>query len=153
MPKLDIFCNIEKNVEIDDYIAVRGTNTFLLSDDNENIIARYTGKVLWAGGGSPFPTPPGGYWLARFVKDHKKFGDCFCVESDRECDIFIHQAKQLSYGCFIVNYDSDGYDFYKKLLVMKNNLLVRQNDVQDSRSAQEKEDNPIDYDSMLEELK
>lgn len=140
-------CEIKKNVKVDNYTAVEGINILELFDGDE-IVDTFTSQVLWCGSGSPFPTPPGGPWATKYMKDHSRFGKCFFVYSDMESEIFIHFAAKKSYGCFIINPSERGKEFMANLIENRDGLKVIHNDVIDSRTQLAKDANPIDYDKI-----
>ena len=142
---LRALCEIERNVRVDDYTAVEGTNTLTLIDDQGDIVDSNVSSVLWCGKGSPFPTPPGGPWKADYIPNHSRFGKCFFVHSDRESEIFVHFAQKKSYGCFIVNPYQSGIAFMEELIKHRDGLKVVQLPPIDSRSDAAKAANPIDY--------
>lgn len=142
---LQCLCEITRNVRVDDYIAVEGTNTLTLIDDRGDIVDSNVSSVLWCGKGSPFPTPPGGPWKADYIHNHGRFGECFYVRSDREGEIFVHFAQKKSYGCLIINPTPAGTAFMEKLIAHRAGLQVVQLPPIDSRSDEAKAANPIDY--------
>lgn len=146
MNKLEVLSVIDDNVPYEDYIATTGFNELRLTVDGQEI-AICTHDVLWCGSGSPWPTPPGGPWSVQYISVHPKFGECFKVNSDREGDIFIHFAKKLSYGCFILPPNAEGRNFMQSLIAHQDGLTVSQT-VIDSRSDGAKTAFPIDYDNM-----
>ena len=142
---LQALCTIKRNVRVDDYTAVEGTNTLTLIDDRGGIVDSNVSSVLWCGKGSPFPTPPGGPWRTVYRSDHSRFGKCFQVLSDKETEIFIHFAARKSYGCFIINPRDGGIAFMDKLIAHRDGLMVVQLPPVDERSDADKAANPIDY--------
>lgn len=145
---LQCLCEIDRNVRVDNYTAVEGTNTLTLIDDRGDIVDSNVSSVLWCGKGSPFPTPPGGPWKADYIHDHGRFGECFYVHSDRESEIFVHFAQKKSYGCFIVNPYRSGIAFMEELIKHSDGLKVVQLPPIDIRSDEAKAANPIDYNSI-----
>ena len=144
---LDVFCTIERNRLIDGYTAVEGIQTMELSVNGEVVAIVDHSHVLWCGEGSPYPTPPGGPWTTAYISAHPKFGQCFRVNSDREGDVFIHFGSK-SYGCFMLPKNDDGKAFLLKLIEHRAGLVVVQNEVEDARSDEEIDKNPIDYSKM-----
>ncbi len=142
-------CTMLKNKAFTDdkgrtYTGIKGANLLELVDESGNVVDKNLSNVFWIGYKSPFPTPPGGPWATKYRPDHSVFGRCFEVKSDKESEIFIHQAVEWSMGCLIVNKNRDGNRFYNVLLSYKDNLTVT-NYVIDNRSAAEQGINPIDY--------
>ena len=138
---------IQRNKKQGNYTDVEGKHMIILKDGDEEI-ARHLADVLWAGSGSPFPTPPGGPWKVTYVPNHKKFGKCFFVKSDKETEIFIHYAKKLSYGCFIVNPTVSGNLFMETLVDNRDGLTLVHHPVLDHRKQEEKNEFPIDYNKI-----
>lgn len=149
---LHVICEISRNISMGGYIAVEGKNRLSLTDASGNEIDTHTADVLWAGSGSPFPTPPGGPWKTDYQPTHPKFRRCFFVHSDRETDIFIHFAQRKSYGCFIVNPGVAGQLFFDLLVKNREGLEVIQHQIVDNRTDREKHANPIDYSKMTKKI-
>ncbi len=145
-------CEIERNVKTGNYMSVEGKNMLVLKEPDGKVIDSNTSDVLWTGSGSPYPTPPGGPWIATYIPTHPKFRRCFFVHSDRESEIFVHFAKRKSYGCFIVNPTTAGQLFFKELVKYRDDLTVIQHAVIDNRADAEKADNPIDYSKMTKKI-
>lgn len=143
---------IKKNVRVDNYIAVEGINKYLLTEDDGKVITSHTANVRWQGKGSPYPTPPGGPWKMRFVRDHPKFGDSWIVESDREGDVMVHFAKLLSNGCLIINPTEEGKNLFAEMLAEKYGLSAIQMDPYDERSDADKSEFPINYSKMTRKI-
>jgi len=138
-------CSIIKNTKVDHYMAVEGTNKLTLMEDDGKVLESNIANVLWCGSGTPFPTPPGGPWVADYLPNHSRFGRCFFVHSDMETEIFIHFAQKKSYGCLIINPTDEGKKFMRLLIDNRSGLRVIQLPIADERSAQDKARNPIDY--------
>ena len=161
-PILNVTCEILKNVPYTDpdngkkYMAVSGKNTLVLVNDKGGLVIQNISKALWAGSGSPYPTPPGGDWKTRYIdeketdKNYKKvfanLGRCFAVFTPKESGVYIHRGE-LSMGCFMVNKNQLGDIFFKKLIEYRAGLLVS-NQVNDMRSEAEMAANPIDYEKI-----
>jgi hypothetical protein len=143
---------IKKNVRVDDYVAVDGSNKYWLTEDDGKVVATYTANVRWQGKGSPYPTPPGGPWKMRFVKGHPKFGDSWIIDTDRESDVMAHLAVMLSNGCFIFNKTPEGFAFFAELMKVKDELTAIQEQPIDVRNAIEKKAHPIDYATMTKKI-
>ena len=143
---------IKKNVNVDDYIATEGTNKYWLTEDDGKVIATHTANVQWRGKGSPYPTPPGGPWKMRFVKDHPKFGDSWIIDTNREADVMAHFAKLWSMGCFIFNPNTEGRVLYDEMMKARDKLTAIQMDPVDERSAADKNEFPIDYAKMTRKI-
>jgi hypothetical protein len=143
---------IKKNVRVNDYIAVEGTNKYWLTEDDGKVLDSYIASVRWQGKGSPYPTPPGGPWKMRFVKGHKTFGDSWIIDTNREDDVMAHLAILLSNGCFIFNKDTKGMAFYNLLMQYKDKLVAIQQAPDDARTDAEKKEHPIDYASMTKKI-
>lgn len=142
-------CEMQKNEKVEDYIGIRGINYLeLIDDDGESVAKHIHNNVLWCGSGSPYPTPAGGPWGTDYIANHKRFGQCFKVNSDMEGDIFVHFAKEKSYGCFVINPNGDGKKFMKSLVQFRKGLKVVNEKVIDNRSDEDKESNPIDYEKI-----
>ena len=150
---LNVMCEIKKNVAYTDpdngkkYTAVSGINILKLVDDDGNDVAENTSKVLWAGSGSPYPTPPGGPWETKYFDHHPRFGKSFQVLTPLESDVMLHRANELSYGCFIVSPGSAGDEFFNLLVKNRAGLYVTQS-VNDVRSVADMDANPIDYEKI-----
>jgi len=149
---IKVRCEMLKNVPMDGYIAIEGTNKLLLQEDDGKYIVHHIARVLWCGSGSPFPTPPGGPWSVEFLKYHKRFKECFYVHSDRESEIFIHFAQKKSYGCVIINPNQEGENFFKELKLAKDKLTLIQQEPIDSRTFADMKENPIDYTKMIKKI-
>jgi hypothetical protein len=145
---LSATCEMRKNIPMDGYMAVRGLNMLVLKDDDGSEINRHTGNVLWMGSGSPYPTPPGGPWETIYMPAHSKFGRCFYVKSSRESEIFIHFAREKSYGCLIINPTTLGELFMEDLIKNRVGLDVIIHEVIDNRTDADRAKNPIDYSKM-----
>ena len=151
-PILNVTCEILKNVAYTDpdngkkYTAVSGKNTLVLVNDKGGLVIQNISRVLWAGSGSPYPTPPGMTWETEYIPKHPRFGKCFFVKTPKESEVFIHRGE-LSFGCFVVNRNQLGDIFFSKLIEYREGLLVS-NSVNDARSAEDMKANPIDYDKI-----
>lgn len=146
MPTVESFCEIKKNVKVDKYIAVSGSQSLILTIDGTQI-ASCDNEVLWKGSGSPYPTPPGGPWKTKFIGDHAKFKECWKVNSTRESDIFIHFGSE-SYGCYMIPRTEEGREFFAAMMQYRDDITVVQHEIVDDRNSRDKEVNPIDYTAM-----
>lgn len=157
---LRAICEMRKNVQVDDYIGIEGTNKLTLIDDSGKWIDDIVCDVLWCGKGSPYPTPPGGPWDTVYVDGtdkqykvaFKNFGYCFFVKSSRESDVLVHRGKK-SKGCFMIEKNTTKGDvFFAYLIENRAGLQVINHMPVDNRSEADKKSHPVDYNKMIKKI-